>query len=253
MRLALAALLLTGCTKLAAAPELDAKPPSPLSIAVDEELRPIVEQVLRAYPSKDPVKITYGIAGRLAQQLEDGTDFDLLVASAGLRPDAVLASGRCDATTFATLATDRLVVWSGSRPAPRELAELKDSRFQKIAIVDPEISPFGVEAQGAMNAIALLEAVKPKLVLATSARKALDLVKTGQADVAIVPKSTAVEGRTLAIDPRLHGELADWVVACGAGFSKPSARRFAAYLGTEQARSIFRRVGLDAPKDQARL
>ena len=245
-----------GSSDPALAPEAGAARPA-LKVAAAADLATAFRAVGAAYERKSgqEVVFSFGSTGLLAKQISEGAPFDVFAAANASFVDDVVASGACLAGTEALYARGRIVVYSqrGVVQAPRTLADLREPRFAKIAIANPEHAPYGRAAKEALVAAGVWEAVAPRLVYGENVLQTLQFAKSGNAEAAIVALSLSmqekdVDADVLAIEPSLYAPLDQKLVVCkrgGAGAA--DARAFSAYVNSEDGRAIMKRYGFLLP------
>jgi molybdate transport system substrate-binding protein len=152
-------------------------------------------------------------------------------------------------------ARGRIVVWTkkGS-PKPAALADLKDKKYAKVAIANPEHAPYGRAAKEALTKVGAWESVSPRLVFGENVQQTLQFAQSGNAEASIVALSLAVtsDGEYTPIDPELHAPLDQALVVChGAPEAKdlriPDARAFTQFVGSADGRVIMKRFGFLLP------
>src|SRR2546425_99592 len=72
-----------------------------------------------------------------------------------------------------------------------DLRQLAEPRVRRVAIANPLHAPYGKAAEEALRRAGVLDAVRPKLILAENIRQALQFLQTGSADAGIVALSVA--------------------------------------------------------------
>lgn len=251
--------LLGGCSKPSGSGAGDgsgagARQGEPLRIAAAADLALAFEQIRGDFEKKTgkKVEISFGSTGLLAKQIAEGAPFDVFAAANVSFVDDVVKSGSCDPATKALYARGRIVVWSKDASAlPRDLRGLTDARYAKIAIANPEHAPYGRAAQQAMAKAGIWETVRPRMVHGENVQQTQVYARTGNADVAIVALSLAVqsEGAYLPIAPELHEPLDQALVICHGGIRSKTneAHAFVDYVGSEPGRAVMRKYGFLLP------
>ncbi len=251
--LALLALLL-------AAPALAQAPPRrTLSVAAAANLKLAAEALKAAFEAEVPgveVTLTLGASGALFGQLQGGAPFDLFLSADREYPARLVAAGLARAADERVYAFGRLVAWlpPGSTVdlERRGLAALADPSVRRIAIANPAVAPFGRATEQALRAAGVLDAVKGKLVLGTSASQAAQFATTGAADVAFLPLSLTL-GKELAggvaipVPEALVPRIEQSGVVISASREADLARRFLAFVTGAPGRAILARAGYGLP------
>ena len=228
-----------------------------LKVAAAADLAFAFKDVGDAYEKKTGQKVvfSFGSTGLLAKQITEGAPFDVFAAANLSFAEEVVASGACVAGSTQLYARGRIVMWSrDAASAPASLAELKDPRFAKIAIANPEHAPYGRAAKEALIKAGVWEAVSPKLVFGENVQQTLQFAQSGNAEVAIVALSLATVsgGKYEMIDPVNHLALDQALVVCkgspeSKGSLQPVARTFTAFVNSEDGRAIMKRFGFLLP------
>lgn len=86
---------------------------------------------------------------------------------------------------------DGVLVVSSPKEALTSLAQLKEPRFVRVAIANPEHSPYGQAAKEALTRAGLWESVEPRLVYGQNIQQALGLLRSGNVEAALVARSLA--------------------------------------------------------------
>ncbi len=199
------------------------------------------------------VTFTFGSTGQLAKQISEGAPYDVFAAANVSFVEEVVQAGACDPSTKAMYARGRIVIWtkkSNGVAAPAAITELTDARFVKIAIANPEHAPYGRAAKEAMEQGRVWDAVKPKIVYGENVQQTLQFAQTGNTEAAIAALSLAMvaeDGAYHVIDESLHNPIDQALVTCKRGTNAAVARAFAAFVNSEDGRTIMKRYGFLLP------
>lgn len=227
----------------------------PLRVAAAADLALAFKEIGDAF-EKDThkhVSFSFGSTGLLAKQLSEGAPFDVFAAANVSFVDDVVSSGACYGDTKQLYAKGRIVLWSKDPWAlPKDISELKDPKYTKVAIANPEHAPYGKAAQQAMTKVGVWSTVQPRTVYGENVQQTLMFARSGNADVAIVALSLAVSspGNYVPIEPSLHEPLDQALVACkggSKGAKANEARAFIDFVNGEQGRVIMRKYGFLLP------
>lgn len=227
----------------------------PLRVAAAADLALAFKEVGTAFEKQTGkhVDFSFGSTGLLAKQLVEGAPFDVFAAANVSFVDDVVREGACLGDTKALYAKGRIVLWSKDPWAlPKDITELKDPKYAKVAIANPEHAPYGRAAREAMIKAGVWTTVQPRAVYGENVQQTLMFARSGNADVAIVALSLAVTspGNYVAIDSSLHEPLDQALVACkggSKGAKTHEARSFIDFVGSEPGRAIMRRYGFLLP------
>ena len=253
-------LALTACSKSAGSGGGDAhgdgaRKGEPLRVAAAADLALAFKDVGAAFEQQSGkhVDFSFGSTGLLAKQITEGAPFDVFAAANTSFVDDVVKSGACLGETRALYARGRIVLWSKDPWAlPKDVSELKDPKYAKIAIANPEHAPYGRAAREAMTKAGVWSSVQPRAVYGENVQQTLMFARSGNADVAIVALSLAVisPGNYVPIDASLHEPLDQTLVVCkggSKGTKTNEAHAFVEFVGSESGRTIMRKYGFLLP------
>jgi len=186
----------------------------PLRISVASSLKPAVSEALDGFPSEEPPLLNAAASGVLLQQAVRGAPVDVFLSASPLEIERLVSEGLALGGSRRLFASNRLVVIAPcDAPAPGALDELRQSRFDRIAVANPRTAPLGRYTRQALEAVGLWEALAPRRVLGENARQVADYVSRGEAPAGIVYRTDAMllVGRVcvgLEIPSELHSAVA---------------------------------------------
>lgn len=229
---------------------------TPLRVAAAADLAVAFKELGAAFEREhgDKVVFTFGSTGLLEKQLAEGAPFDLFAAANVSFVDDAVHAGVCRADSKTSYARGRIVLWwpkSSTVKPPKNLAELADARFVKVAIANPAHAPYGKAAAEALTKAGIWEQLKPRLVFGENVQQTLQFAQSGNAEVALVAMSLATmapDGDWLPISDGDHAPIDQALVVCGEDRERVArARAFAAYVSSPAGRAIMRHYGFLLP------
>jgi molybdate transport system substrate-binding protein len=229
-----------------------------ITVAAAADLRPAFEELGRIFEDRTGTAVTFsfGSSGQLATQIVNGAPFDVFASANVAFVDEVVEAGKADASTRATYAFGRIVVYTPAPGGPTTLDALTAAAVEHVAIANPEHAPYGVAAEQALRRAGVYEQVRPKLVLGENVADTLRLATTGNADAAIVALSlvmTGSGGSWALVDQSLHDPLEQALVVTGVDPSRvDAARAFAAFVNAPEGREVMARYGFVLPEEVPR-
>jgi molybdate transport system substrate-binding protein len=224
-------------------------------VSVAASLQNSIAELAPAYRAAHPgVKLAfnYGGSGMLEQQIENGAPADVFVSAAPEPMDRLAAAGLIDPATRRDLLRNYIVLIAPrDSPLPASFQDLEAPGIKLIALGDPASVPAGEYGRQVLENLNLLDAVRPKLVLAKDVRQVLSYVETGNADAGIVYATDARESRQVRI-AAVAPEVSHRPVVYPAAVTKASAhaaeaRGFLDFLAGAQAGRIFALHGFLVP------
>jgi molybdate transport system substrate-binding protein len=196
------------------------------------------------------LKTSVGSTGRFYSQIVSGAPFDVLLAADDETPKRLVAEGHAVAGSAFTYAIGVLVLWS-AQPGfvDAQGAVLAGGRFDKLAIANPKLAPYGAAAQQVLKARGLADTLAPKLVTGESIAQAYQFVATGNAELGFVAWSqVAVPGKPVTgshwrVPASLHDEIRQDAVLLKPGEKSTAATALLAYLKSPAARAVIQAWG----------
>lgn len=227
---------------------------SNVRVAAAASLKPVLPEVIEAYIRRHPeakVTVTYGASGNFYSQLVQGAPFDVFLSADTAYPQKLVEAG-LTAGDLREYAAGRLVIWTRrtSNVDPASLEVLVDERVRRIAIANPRHAPYGRAAEGALRAAGLLDRVQSKLVFGGSVEQAATFVRTGAAEIGLLPKSQAVappmldEGAWTEVPETLYEPIRHGGVIVKNVAHAAAAGSFLDFLLGPEAQAILARGGL---------
>ena len=200
------------------------------------------------------VVVALGATGQLYAQIKNGAPFDVLLAADDETPKKLESEGLAVSGSRATYAIGRLVLWSkrdGLIDAKGEF--LSTGRFDRIAIANPRLAPYGLAAIEVIEKLDLTQAIKPKVVEASNITQAHQFVASGNAEIGFVALAQVAEGGKIKsgsgwiIPESLHSPIQQDLVLLQRGKTNPAAQQLIDFLRSENAKAVIRSYGYALP------
>ncbi len=196
------------------------------------------------------LRVSVGATGKFYSQIVAGAPFDVLIAADDETPKKLILQGHAVAGSAFTYAIGQLVLWSAQPGLVDDQgAVLASSRFSRLALANPKLSPYGQAAIKVLKSRGLTDAVTPRLVTAESLGQAFQFVATGNAELGFVALSQLMVPGKLAggshwrVPRSLYGEIRQDAVLLKPGENKPGAAALLAWLKTAPAQSVIQAYG----------
>ncbi len=149
----------------------------------------------------DEVIFSFGATGQLFTQISQEAPFEVFLAADQKRPKKAVADGYAVPDSLFTYATGKLVLFSKSKDLVQGEETLKDGKFEKIAIANPQTAPYGAAAVEVMKMLGVYDALAGKIVQGNSIAQAYQFVDTGKCRSRLCrPVAGHQQGRGLAVD-----------------------------------------------------
>ena len=184
--------------------------------------------------------LSTGSTGKFYAQIKNGAPFDMLLAADEATPARLMQEG--DAVKVQTYAIGRLVLWS-DRPGYIDGSDavLRQNRFQRLAIANPKLAPYGAAAIEVLTRLKLIDAVQNKFVIGENIAQTYQFVASGNAELGFVALSQAMQdgkltrGSAWVVPASLHSPIRQDAVLLKRGANNEAARALFDYLKTPGA------------------
>lgn len=197
------------------------------------------------------LRVSTGPTGKFyTQVVAGGAPFEVLLAADDETPQRLVTEGHAVAGSRFTYAIGQLVLWS-ARPGlvDGQGAVLGTGGFDKLAIANPKVAPYGAAALQVLRARGLADGLSRRLVTGESIAQAYNFVASGNAELGFVALSQVqVPGRATAgsmwrVPQALYDEIRQDAVLLKAGEKNPAAQALLAYLKSDAARAVITAYG----------
>lgn len=223
-------------------------------VAVAANFSAVAQRLAQQYQQQSGNRIGLSSAstGSLYAQITQGAPFDVFLSADASTPQRLVQEGFAVRASLFTYATGRLVLWSRQ---PDKVVEgealLRSGNFNKLAIANPELAPYGAAARDVLQHLGRWDAVQPNLVIGENVGQATQFVLTGNADVGLLPLSLAlaaqrqVGGSSWSVPQAWHRPIVQSAVLLKHGSDNVAAKGFLKYLASDTARKLIRELGYD--------
>lgn len=194
--------------------------------------------------------LAIGSTGRFYAQIKNGAPFDVLLAADDETPAKLEREGQGVAGSRFTYAIGKLVLWSQQPGLVDEQgAVLKAARFDKLALADPKVAPYGLAAVETLTQLGLLDTLRPKFVQGESIGQTYQFVASQNAALGFVALSQVYaegrlsQGSAWVVPAQLYTPIRQDALLLKRGQGNPAAAALLQYLRGDAARAIIRGYG----------
>ncbi|QTD44526.1 molybdate ABC transporter substrate-binding protein [Ottowia testudinis] len=197
-------------------------------------------------------RLSFGATGAFYTQIKNGAPFDVLLAADDERPARLEKEGDTVPGSRFTYAIGQLVLWSAKAGfVDAQGAVLKSGHFNKIAIANPKLAPYGAAAVEAMDKLGLTAALTPKLVTGESIGQAYNFIATGNADLGFVALAQVLDGGKLksgsmwVVPAKYYAPIIQDAVTLKRAAGNPAAKAWMELLRSANTRDFIRSYGYE--------
>jgi molybdate transport system substrate-binding protein len=194
--------------------------------------------------------LSFGATGSFYAQIKNGAPFDVLLAADDDTPLKIEKEGLSVVGSRFTYATGQLVLWSKQAGLVDDKGEvLRSGKFQKLAIANPKLAPYGLAATETLTQLGLLSELQPKIVMGESIGQTYQFLVTENAQLGFVALSQVfadgkiTQGSAWVVPAKLHNPIQQDAVLLNSGKNNPAAAALLTYLKSDKARAIIKSYG----------
>ena len=225
-----------------------------VSVAVAANFAMPMQKIATAFAQETGHKavVSLGSTGHFYTQIKNGAPFEVLLAADAATPQRLEKEGMSVPGSRFTYAVGRLVLWSSDAGRVDAQAEvLRKGDFQKLAIANPKLAPYGAAAVEVMTRMGVMSSVQSRLVQGDNIAQTYQFVATDNAQLGFVALSQVmVDGRigrgsAWVVPAHWHAPLQQDAVLLSRGQGHDAARALLTYLKSDKARAIIKSHGYE--------
>lgn len=201
--------------------------------------------------SGNKVLVTTGATGKLYAQIKEGAPFQVLLSADARTPKQLGDEQAAVAGSAFTYAIGKLALWSADakRVGTDGAAALSADDVKHVAIANPELAPYGVAAQEALQSLGLWDKLQPKFVMGENIGQAHSMVASGNAELGFVAYSALLNpkkpagGSHWVVPQESFKPIKQDAILLNAGVESAAARGFLEFLKSPEARALIESYG----------
>jgi molybdate transport system substrate-binding protein len=227
-----------------------------VTVAVAANFIAPMQVISQLFEAQTPhqLKTSTGSSGKFYAQIKNGAPFEVLLSADAEIPAQLERDGLAVPGSRFTYANGQLVLWSNTPGRIDGQANiLREGRYKKIAIANPELAPYGRAALQTLQALGVTEQNKAKIVMGENIGQTYQFVLTGNAEIGFVAASQVYRdgkltaGSAWLVPDKLHETIRQDAVLLDAGKHSEAAMRFLSFLQSDAARAIIESYGYSVP------
>ena len=232
----------------------------PLSVAVASNFTHPMKALVQAFETQSghKVRVSFGSSGKFYAQIKHGAPFQVFLSADQTKPSALEKEDWAVSGSRFTYATGRLALWSSKENFIDEhINALKNGQFNKLALANPKLAPYGVAAVQVLNSLNLTESSQHKWVKGENIAQTYQFVSTGNSDLGFVALSQIINldkthdnngikhGSAWLIPSDLHQAIRQDAILLKRGKNSQAAQQFITFMKTPKAKNIINRYGYE--------
>jgi molybdate transport system substrate-binding protein len=190
--------------------------------------------------------LSFGATGQFYAQITQAAPFQVFLSADEKTPKKLVDDGLAVGDSLFTYAIGKLVLFSTNPTLVTGEQTLRDAKFNKIAIADPAIAPYGAAAVETMKKLGLYETLAGKIAQGADIAQAFQFVDTGNAEVGFVALSQVVArsgGSRWIVPANLYNAIRQDAVLLRGGVDNQAAEAFVTFLKGPEAGKVMEKYG----------
>ena len=225
-----------------------------VSVAVAANFAAPMQKIAQAFEQDTGHKavLSFGSTGMLYAQIRNGAPYQILLSADDETPNKLEKEGLGVSGSRFTYATGRLVLWSKQPGFIDDKGEvLRTGKFERIAIANPKLAPYGAAAMETIKKLVLLPALQAKIVQGDNIAQTYQFVATENAQLGFVALSQVfadgkmAQGSAWIVPANAHAPIQQDAILLMKGQDSAAAATLMQYLRGERAKSLIRSHGYD--------
>jgi molybdate transport system substrate-binding protein len=223
-----------------------------LSVAIASNFAAPMQKIAEAFEKQTghTLTLSFGSTGKFYAQITHGAPFEVLLAADQATPKRLENDGLAVPGTRYTYAIGKLVLWSQQAGVVDDKGEvLQKGTFQRLALADPKLAPYGAAAMQVLNKLGLAKTLAGTFVQGESIGQAYQFVATGNAPLGFVALSQVMhdghlsEGSAWVVPDKLYDPIRQDAVILAKGRQNPVAPILMQFLQADTAKTIISSYG----------
>lgn len=228
-----------------------------IHVAVASNFTHTMAELVEEFEKKSSEKIvlSFGSSGKFYAQIKQGAPYQLFFSGDQAKPLALEKDQEIVSGSRFTYAYGRLALWSSqSRFDFKTRARLISGDFNKLALANPKLAPYGLAAQQVLNGLELNKTTQSKWVQGENIAQTFQFVGTGNADLGFVALSQLLNKQVdtnsyWLVPQNMYQPIKQDVVLLKRAENSAGAKALLQFIRSDIAKDIIRSKGYTLPED----
>jgi len=225
-----------------------------VSVAVAANFTAPMRKIAQTFEQETGHKaiLSFGSTGNFYAQIRNGAPFQILLAADDETPIKIEKEGFGVAASRFTYAIGKLVLWSKQPGFVDDKGDiLRSGKFQRIAVANPKLAPYGAASLETMTQLGVLQALQPKFVQGENIAQTFQFVATENAQLGFVALSQVMtdgriaQGSAWIVPSSLHAPIRQDALLLVKGKDNPAATALMNFLQSDRSRLVIRSYGYE--------
>ncbi len=199
-------------------------------------------------------RLSFASSGKLYAQIRHGAPFDLFFSADQAIPSKLLQEKLALPDSQFTYALGALALLSSNPKIKANQESLKKNQFNKLAIANPRLAPYGFAAQQVLHQLGQTKTLQKKIVKGENIAQVFQFVTSGNADFGFIARSQIAQYKMQSnytvwpVPSELHDPIRQDAVLLTRAANNRAAHAFLTYMKSQSAREIIRQFDYDLPE-----
>lgn len=230
-----------------------------INVAVASNFTHTIKKIVAKFEAESGHKVSLSVAssGKHYAQIRYGAPFHLFLSADQEKPATLEQSGSVITGRRFTYAIGKLVLVAGKNypdMPPQDI--LNSGAFERIALANPKLAPYGKAAEETLRALDLWGANQTKLVMGENIAQTYQFLNTGNVDLAFISASQLMDNSSIGsqqiweIPESMYAPIRQDAVLLKSAEGLPAAIEFYNYLKQEKVVRMIESFGYRVPQSQ---
>ena len=210
--------------------------------------------------SNHSVKLSYGSSGKFYAQILHGAPYHAFFSADKDKPLALENQNLTVLNSRFTYAYGALALWSNDSSILKKTSGdflLRNNMFNKLALANPKLAPYGLAAIDSLKHLGLLDSTKSRWVLGENITQTYQFISTGNADVGFIALSQLVtknrsghhskQGSFWLVPEDFYSPIQQDAVLLKKGKNSEAAKALIRFIKNESTQKIIASYGYKVP------
>jgi len=228
-----------------------------LTVAVAANVKFVFDELKTEFKKSSGIDANgvFASSGKINAQIKSGAPYDVFLSADMEFPAALHKEGFAVAAPR-VYAQGVLVLWTlQPLDLKQGMSVLKNTAVKKVAMANPKLAPYGLEAMHALEHFKLRESVEPKLIYGESIAQVNQYIDTQSVEIGFTAKSVVLapqmqgHGKWIEVPRASYQPIEQGMVLLKHGneTNAVASRRFMEFMASAQARAILEKFGYIIP------
>ena len=218
------------------------------NVAVAANFTDPAKEIAQQFQTKTGHKavLSFGATGQFYTQITQAAPFHVFFSADQSTPKKLVDDGLAVSDTLFTYAVGKIVLFSMNATLVKGEQTLRDGKFNKIAIANPTVAPYGAAAIETMKALGVHDALTSKIVQGSNIAQTYQFVETSNAELGFVALSQVInrqDGSRWVVPANLYSPIRQDAVLLKTGASNEAAKSFLTFIKGPEAAAVIEKFG----------